>query len=1720
MARVFGPSRDELDARGDEFAARVTRAIRTTLRDVAATTRDVDDLTRIQTIWRSVVANSLAPRLRREWNTTVEGVREQLEKINERQRALTAAVFEIPQVSNPLAETFLAEATNRLTAIGDIVWYTARGEMLTGLQLGEGVAELKERVVASANVSAKRAAVIARTEINSAMNNGAYEQMKALDVATVKEWIATNDSRTRESHEEVDGEEIDGDAKFMVGGFPMDHPHDLNGPPSETINCRCTLAWEIVDDDDDFDNFLVAGAFHLPGKHEQKKHGHRYQKPGDKSSGLRDTKSSKQQISAKGQRVIDFIEDNTKQPLPPSEANGHYNAFVNPNFSASTEAEFQQVVTDEKAPDAMHPGYIQSDRAKAWLPIKKVNPAELVQTQKWLRQIDLTQDVSPDEGDREAIVVYRAKDGTLYLTNGHHRVNLALAKGLKEIEVREATATMDVPSVVSPRRHNPRNEMSALTAAGDFDESKHKRDGKGRFAKKAGGPSGGKGKKLKITHGIVHKKHAPGTIIAVSGADDKRLVWDGNKYLLQRKQADGGWVTESTAIKSKAYVEIGKFGDDWHEPASGDATEFADADAIADAINNPKPSSKFAKPKIAKSKVSKPSSSDSSTGITQDLFDKKYDVNDVVIESDDGKHRVVWDGKHYRHQRWNGLLWTTEQLYTKDNVLEKVEATGLKWRKPIDWLATSDESTSEPEPTAKSKKTTAAPKSGKAGSPLKITHALVHSKYEPGTVLTENGAGDKRVVWDGAEYRLQRKTVDGNWTSEKSVKKSKAYAEINAYDSDWRTPAQADVAADSDAQDDIELDDESNDFVSPFDIPQTGPKFPKTKKVPLKKNATSQPATATLTETEKASPLTGYKKVGGQAGSNTGGLYQAPDGEKWYVKAPKTDDHARNEVLANRLYERAGVKVPHVELADLSVDSPFPGKTGLGIKSKIVDGDRDLQSKVLKSESFKAKLYENFAVDAWLGNWDVVGLGYDNVITTKGDEPLRIDAGGSLLFRAKGIPKGSAFGDKVVEIDTLRNYSVNSQAANVFSGVTDDDIRKGVAKIEAIQPAEIDALVDDAGFKGKTAQRLKDTLKARRADLVARFGSNAPKSSTSPASTASDAPAPTPVPTSTPAPAVTPTPVTTPAAQSGFAGVKPKSMFDLTKVKPHKNGAIFADPGGIEYFVNPSPSEAHARNQFLAANLYNFAGVGVEQTDLVDIDPDKLPGHSGVGVKAKRIEKSQFADVTNSSTLSDKAKQQLAQGFAIDAWLGNHNVTGTGGDNLVVSKYGDVYRTNIGGSLLFRSNGLPKKLSDTVDEIDSLRNPNINPTAAKIFANVTDDDIRAAVLNLEKLQPKTIDFIVEQSGFTGDEADAIKKKLKARRQDLIDRFGSLTTKPTEDTTPAPTSAPTPAPSSQPTATNALGGTKTFTALQKAKVKSIFDKNNVKWYNKTNLIYDTALEVSKTHSDITIGDALDIMDGTLKKSDKPFRTKVEKWLKTNAGMHHAIAVGGSAPLGGTSSTVSPGALTPNVSAPLGKPAVEFNTPLPRELTAQMADTLQERMNKAWPPPWNASQRAALTKYTGDAYVAINNCLRGLDKCTPATLETIKQIKNAVKPSTDIIVVYRRTNPSSFGLSSQDLGLTNLEKSLQEFVGKTFEDKGVTSTSIRNGAWHGLVHMEIEIPKGARIAWVKRLSKHAHEDELILAPGTRFDVLSVEPTPNPQYPGDKTQVMKLRVIVDEV
>lgn len=944
---------------------------------------------------------------------------------------------------------------------------------------------------------------------------------------------------------------------------------------------------------------------------------------------------------------------------------------------------------------------------------------------------------------------------------------------INTLAVSDAQSFNDLPTDIQELIESA--EAAALTAAGDFDESKHKRDGKGRFAKKAG-TAVKAGKKLKVTHGIVHKKHEPGTIIAVNGSDKKRVVWDGNKYLLQEKQEDGGWVTTNTAIKSKAYVEINKFDDDWREPGGNSDDDIIlddEVDAIADAINNTKPKS---------------------TGPTK----------------------------------------------------------------------------------SKAKSS--------AGAPLKITHGLVHSKYEPGTVIAENGAGDKRVVWDGAEYRLQAKPpLEGKWLTEKKVKKSKAYVEINAYDSDWRVPAQSG-------------DEKSTNAAT-----------------------TPEPAAA----------------------------------------AP----------------------------ASASASTVSPGKPGdsLKITKEFLEKDHKVDTVIAESSDGNMRVYWN---------------GEDYEVQEKTGDPE--DDEWDLLDIA---PKSEAL-----------------------------DIIK-LAGSDWVVPASKDD--EDS-----------DTLSRE--------------------------------------PAVT-----------SEASEYPQMDSTFTKHAPYKKGGIFKNKYGDEYKITPTQSVSHARNELLASKLYAYAAIGTDHVELLQTDPDKLHSPSGVGVKTSY--KPSELGVVDAMKSIPHTKIMVNENFAFDAWLGNWDVVGLGYENLTVAKNGVVRRTNLGGSLLYRANGEPKgaAFGDTVNEIDSLRDPHLNPSAAKVFADVTDEDIRKGVAKIEKITPDDIDYLVSKAGFTGKEADLLSSKLQARRADLISKYGSNAPKPAQSSGPAP--------STLPTATNALGGAvKTYTALQKSKVKSIFDKHNLHWYNKSDAIYDAAHEVSTTHPDLTMADALDIMDQSLKKkSGNPFRTKVEKWLKTKPGKNHALTKGGSASLGGTAPKVSP---APSAQQPITVNATGSDGKQYQKLSNPNATALQNEMNKLTPPPWTADQRAALTKYTGGSYTTINKCARGTAPCDEETKKVLANIKTAMKPSTKNIVLYRATNPQSFGISSGD--------ELEAMVGKTINDNGVISTSITKIGWSGKVKLEIEVPKGSHMAWVQPISLHPNENEMILAPGTHYEVVSYKKEAN--YYGDVSYIVKLRVI----
>jgi len=220
--------------------------------------------------------------------------------------------------------------------------------------------------------------------------------------------------------------------------------------------------------------------------------------------------------------------------------------------------------------------------------------------------------------------------------------------------------------------------------------------------------------------------------------------------------------------------------------------------------------------------------------------------------------------------------------------------------------------------------------------------------------------------------------------------------------------------------------------------------------------------------------MDGWKQTGPQGGSNPGGKFKDENGVEWYCKFPGNEDVAKSEVLAAQLYAIAGVAGQDAKLVMKD------GKLGIASKWNTV-------SKASPADLAKTKgVLSGFGVDAWLANWDVVGLGYDNLQVNEKGEAVRVDAGGSLTYRAQGGKK--AFGATVSEIDSLRDPKINPQAAAVFGKMTDADITAAVAKVLAIPDAAIINAVELHG-PGDAANKkaLADVLLARKADLAAKF---------------------------------------------------------------------------------------------------------------------------------------------------------------------------------------------------------------------------------------------------------------------------------------------------------------------------------------------------------------------------------------------------------------------------------------------------------------------------------------------------------------------------------------------------------------------------------------------------------------------------------------------------------
>lgn len=108
-----------------------------------------------------------------------------------------------------------------------------------GLLQGESVPQVARRIEAVTAMDYAASERAARTALTCAENMGrqfTYEQAAAKGIRGYKEWSATLDGRTRDSHRELDGVRVGIMERFPNG---LIEPGDPSGDPEEVWNCRC-----------------------------------------------------------------------------------------------------------------------------------------------------------------------------------------------------------------------------------------------------------------------------------------------------------------------------------------------------------------------------------------------------------------------------------------------------------------------------------------------------------------------------------------------------------------------------------------------------------------------------------------------------------------------------------------------------------------------------------------------------------------------------------------------------------------------------------------------------------------------------------------------------------------------------------------------------------------------------------------------------------------------------------------------------------------------------------------------------------------------------------------------------------------------------------------------------------------------------------------------------------------------------------------------------------------------------------------------------------------------------------------------------------------------------------------------------------------------------------------------------------------------------------------
>ena len=204
--------------------------------------------------------------------------------------------------------------------------------------------------------------------------------------------------------------------------------------------------------------------------------------------------------------------------------------------------------------------------------------------------------------------------------------------------------------------------------------------------------------------------------------------------------------------------------------------------------------------------------------------------------------------------------------------------------------------------------------------------------------------------------------------------------------------------------------------------------------------------------------------VGASPGGSTGAkLATDAQGNKFIYKTgggATPSEHVENEAATDIFYRDMGIKCPECRIYK---ENGKTVKLSKFVENGTLLGDWLGKATKTQRDDMKKKLLKGFATDVLLGNWDVIGMGADNIIIDELGEPWRIDNGGAMGFRAQGTPKKqeewkSGFPDDIFTMTSGNkgDYFGKQSAMEILELIDSTDFSKAVQKL----PKEDKAIVE------------------------------------------------------------------------------------------------------------------------------------------------------------------------------------------------------------------------------------------------------------------------------------------------------------------------------------------------------------------------------------------------------------------------------------------------------------------------------------------------------------------------------------------------------------------------------------------------------------------------------------------------------------------------------------